>query len=525
MRSSHATLIASLLGLAAALPAQLNGTYLVGSGGNYANIAAAVADLQAVGVAGPVTFLVNANDSGPWTINAFAGQGPANPVLFDALGPVTISGTQPVLTLTGCANVTFRGFDGTFTNTPSSFVINAGTTDCAFTGCDFRATVSTSGAALFNIVGGSGLRIEDSTFGGGYEALYAQAATSFTTVQRCKILGGGFWIMRIAGSDFTLANNFITGNSNYGISAGVSGNTAASTNLKIVHNSVYSSHTSSASQYCTLRWYSAAAGTEVQNNIFCDIYPTATATGFNMWCSGALRPTLMNYNCFRTNYPGTFPVYASANRTLAAWQGLGFDQNSFEADPLFTAPGTTTTDDLTLQPGSPCSMTGTPLALVTTDYFLYPRTPAVSIGAHEQDAGFPASYTGFAAGCAGTAGTPSNTASAPPRLGTSTSITFGNLPAPSAAIALIGLSNTVSAFGPLPLDLSSFGGTGCFARVSADATVFVLGAGGSASLPINTPNDPGMMGLMYYTQALVLDSTLNGLGASMSDAAVAQVGL
>lgn len=65
MRFAPATLIASLLGLAAALPAQLNGTYLVGSGGNYANIAAAVADLQAVGVAGPVTFLVNANDSGP----------------------------------------------------------------------------------------------------------------------------------------------------------------------------------------------------------------------------------------------------------------------------------------------------------------------------------------------------------------------------------------------------------------------------------------------------------------------------
>lgn len=525
MRFLHLVAFASLLGLAAALPAQLSGTYLVGSGGTYANIAAAVADLNANGVSGPVTFLVNGNDSGPWTIGAFAGQGAANPVLFDALGPVTLSGTQPVLTLNGCANVTFRGFDGTFTNTPSSFVINAGTTDCTFTACDFRATVATAGAALFNIVGGTGLRIEDSTFGGGYEALYAQAATSFTTVQRCKILGGGFWIMRIAGADFTLANNFITGNSNYGISAGVSGSTTASTNLKILHNSVYSSHTTSAAQYCTLRWYSAAAGTEVQNNVFCDIYPTTTATGFNMWCSGALRPAVMNYNCFHTNYAGTFPVFAGANRTLAAWQGLGFDLNSFEADPLFTAPGTTTSADLTLQVGSPCSTTGTLLPLVTTDYFQNPRTPAVSIGAHEQDGGTPASYTGFAAGCVGTAGIPSNTASAPPRLGTLASITFGNLPAPSAVIALIGFSNTMSGFGPLPLDLTSFGASGCFARVSADATVFVLGSGGAAVLAMNTPNDPGMIGLQYYTQALVLDSTLNALGASMSDAAVAVVGL
>ena len=525
MRSLHLVALASLLGFAAALPAQLSGTYLVGSGGTYANIAAAVADLTANGVSGPVTFLVNGNDSGPWTIGAFAGQGPANPVLFDALGPVTLSGTQPVLTLNGCANVTFRGFDGTFTNTPSSFVINAGTADCTFTGCDFRATVATTGAALFHIVGGTGLRIEDSTFGGGYEALYAQAATSFTTVQRCKILGGGFWIMRIAGADFTLANNFITGNSNYGISAGVNGSSTTSTNLKILHNTVYSSHTSSAAQYCTLRWYSAAPGSEVLNNIFCDIYPTTTATGFNMWCSGALRPVVMNYNCFYTNYAGTFPVFAGANRTLAAWQGLGFDLNSIQADPLFTAPGPTPADDFTLQVGSPCSTTGTLLPLVATDYFQNPRTPAVSIGAHEQDAGNPASYAVFAAGCAGSAGIPSNTASAPPRLGTLASITFGNLPLPSAVIVLVGFSNTMSGFGPLPLALSSFGAPGCFARVSAEATVFVLGSGGAAVLAMNTPNDPGLIGYQYFTQALVLDSTLNALGASMSDAAVAVVGL
>jgi len=61
---------------AATLPAQLAGAYVVGPAGNYANIAAAIAALTTTGVSGPVTFLVTANDAGPWTLPAFPGQGP-----------------------------------------------------------------------------------------------------------------------------------------------------------------------------------------------------------------------------------------------------------------------------------------------------------------------------------------------------------------------------------------------------------------------------------------------------------------
>lgn len=49
----HPRLVA-VLGLCLAtahLPAQLGGTYLVGPGGNYANLAAAIAALNSVGVA------------------------------------------------------------------------------------------------------------------------------------------------------------------------------------------------------------------------------------------------------------------------------------------------------------------------------------------------------------------------------------------------------------------------------------------------------------------------------------------
>ncbi|MCA8963464.1 MAG: right-handed parallel beta-helix repeat-containing protein [Planctomycetes bacterium] len=509
--------LGTLLGIAAALPAQLSGTYAIGVGGNFPDIAAAVTALNGTGVTGPVTFLVTANDtSGPWTINSFAGQGAANPVLFDALGPITIGGAQTLLTLNGCASVTFRGFNGTFAATPSPFVINAGTTDCVFTGCDFHATVATSGQALFNLIGGSNCRFEDMSFGGGYEALYAQAGNDGTTVERCRITGGGFWTMRMDGTNFTLVNNFISGTSNYGLRAGTS-----CTNLKIWHNSVYSFHPANAgSQFCTLRWYSTAAGTEVVNNIFYDDYPSAT--GNNMWCSGTARPALMDYNCLWSNATTYVPVWASAAQTFASWQGLGFDVNSIAADPQFVAPGATPAD-LTLQPSSPCAQAGTFLIPVLTDFFQAPRTPPVSIGAHEED-GMTASYSTIGAGCPGSVGIATNTASAPPRLGQTATISFGNLPAPYFAFAILGLSNTVSAFGPLPVDLSAYGAPGCFGRVSTDVSIFIVGAAGTASMQASTPNQPYLIGLTYFTQALVFDA-VNPLGAVMSDAAAAVVGL
>lgn len=523
----HPRLVA-VLGLCLAtahLPAQLGGTYLVGPGGNYANLAAAIAALNSVGVAAPVTFVVTANDTGPWTIGTFPGQGPANPVSFDASGAITLGGNQPVLTLNGCANVTVRGFQGSFVGNTNAIVVTGSTSECVFTGCNFQAPSATTGVALINFSGGTNCRIEDSTFGGAYEALNAAVANTGTIVQRCRIIGGGWRIMTLGGTDLTLVDNFITGTTNYGINAGIPGTPSSGINLKIWHNAVYINHPTSGSQYCSLRWYSGAAGTEVVDNIFHDDYPTATTSTFNMWCSGALRPGLMDNNCFWSNQPGYTPFFASANRTLAQWQALGFDANSIQADPLFVAPQATP-PDLSILPGSPCAFAGATLPAVATDFFLAPRTPPVSIGAHEQDSGgAAASYTFFGAGCAGTAGVPSNTISAPPRLGQASVITFGNLPAPYLALALVGLSNTVASFGPLPLDLVVIGAPGCLARVSLEATLFLTGSAGTATLPFATPNQAALLGFTFHTQALVIDPALNAFGASVSDAATAVVGL
>lgn len=522
----HRSLVlATTLALAASLPAQLAGNYTIGPAGSYPNIAAAMAALTTSGVAAPVNFTVLASDTGPWTLGAFPGQGPANPVTFDGLGTAVISGTQPVLTLNGCASVTFRGFQGTFLSTAAAIVVDVGTTDCVFTGCDFTAPSVTSGTGtIFRLLGGSGCTIEDSRFGGAYESINVGLAHTGAVIQRCRIIGGGFWIMRIAGPDCVLANNMITGTSNYGISAGISGNTSSGANIKILHNSILINHTTTGSQYCSLRWYSNPASSEVLNNIFCDLYPTVALTAFNMWCSGALRPAVMDHNCLYSNVPGYFPVFASANRTLRDWQGLGFDANSFQADPMLLT-GTNTPADMTLLPGSPCSATGTPVLSVPIDHFMTARTLPVSIGAHEQEAGPAASYLLLGAGCAGSAGVPSNSISAPVRLGIPSEITFGNLPAPNMAIGVIGLSNTMSNMGPLPLSLAPLGAPGCTAHVSFDSTFFLSGSAGTAGFTLRVPSRVQFLGMVFYTQALVFDPPLNSLGASVSDAAAGIIGV
>jgi hypothetical protein len=525
MSITRALSFAAIGTIAASLPAQLAGTYVVGPGGNYANIAAAIAALG-TGVVAPVTFLVTANDSGPWTIPSFPGQGPNNPVTFEALSaPVTIGGAQPMLTLNGCASVTFRGFSGSFTNTAVAISITGSTADCVFQNCDFTAPATTAGSvALFNFNGSSGCRIEDCTFGGSWEALYCNLATTSLTIQRNRITGGGWWIMRLGGVDVTFANNIVTGNSNYGISCGLTGTPGSGANLKVWHNSFYISHPTTSNQYCSLRWYSTAAGTEVVNNVLVDDFNAPSTSAFNMWCLGAARPTLMNYNCFWSNQPGYSVVFAGANQTLASWQGLGFDANSIQVDPQYVAPAATP-PDLHLQGTSPCAAGGDLLLGVLTDFALAPRTVPVSIGAYEQDGAGTASYTVFGAGCAGSAGVVSNAMSQPPQLGTTPNIVFGNLPATNLAVAILGVSNTVSTAGPLPLPLAFLGMPGCSLRVSPDVTIAVVGAGGTGAVPFPIPNNPIFVGFTFHTQALAIDPGINAFGASMSAAATAVVGL
>ncbi|MBM4059912.1 MAG: PKD domain-containing protein [Planctomycetes bacterium] len=124
----------------------------------------------------------------------------------------------------------------------------------------------------------------------------------------------------------------------------------------------------------------------------------------------------------------------------------------------------------------------------------------------------------FGAGCAGSLGITNLRHAGRPRIGSTLTVNYDNLPL-AAAIIFMGFSNTNSLFGPLPLDLGVYGAPGCSARVSTDATLFLLGAGNAAAWNFGIPNVANLVGVLMYHQALVLDPGFNTFGAVMSDAA------
>jgi len=108
----------------------LSGTYLVGTGGNFATITAAVAHINTQGVAGPVTFLLNndvynvaSGESFPITINQFPGTSLINTVTFKPGLNKTVSieaanlndytGIPAIFKLNGADNIIFDGSNTT----------------------------------------------------------------------------------------------------------------------------------------------------------------------------------------------------------------------------------------------------------------------------------------------------------------------------------------------------------------------------------------------------------------------------
>lgn len=95
----------------------------------------------------------------------------------------------------------------------------------------------------------------------------------------------------------------------------------------------------------------------------------------------------------------------------------------------------------------------------------------------------------------------------------------------SFALLLSGFSNTASAFGALPLGLGGFGMPGCSGRVSPEVVQALGGASNVATFALAVPNQPSLIGVTIYQQALVPDPAVaNAAGMVVSDAVRAVVG-
>jgi hypothetical protein len=136
----------------------------------------------------------------------------------------------------------------------------------------------------------------------------------------------------------------------------------------------------------------------------------------------------------------------------------------------------------------------------------------------------PAIMDTFGTGCAGARGLPFIYMGGQARPGMSFDTRCGNVPDNAVGFWLTGWSNTTANNVPLPLDLSTFGFTGCQLLVSPDETLlFLNGLSSYVRRTWNLPSLPSLAGMTIYTQAAILDATRAG-GMSFSDGGHIRIG-
>lgn len=156
--------------------------------------------------------------------------------------------------------------------------------------------------------------------------------------------------------------------------------------------------------------------------------------------------------------------------------------------------------------------------------------PTFFVESYWLDVAQAASFSNFGSGCAGANGTP-NLAAAPnslPRLGQTFILQLNNLPITGffvTAIPFLGFDNASSGGAPLPRDLGFLGMPGCNQLVDPFQTGFLFTPTGTANWPINVPNLPAFAGFQVHFQALVVDPPANQLGATVTNAGTATLGV
>lgn len=136
----------------------------------------------------------------------------------------------------------------------------------------------------------------------------------------------------------------------------------------------------------------------------------------------------------------------------------------------------------------------------------------------------PGSFQRFGTGCAGTAGLPTIGIAAPPRIGTTVTLSVTNVRALQPGILLFGTSDTSWGSQPLPAPLDGYGMPGCTLWISPDSIESLSTALGTARWSSPIPNRVELLGARFFNQFLLLDPGVNALGVVSSDASVTEIG-
>ncbi len=331
-----------------------------------------------------------------------------------------------------------------------------------------------------------------------------------------------FYIPAVAntvdGAIFTYAGNSLNvpANPNGGshFYAGVSQLVAAVTNFSRAERPVTVTTSAIMSVEFDVCCNYIGAGTPSNNIGSFSLQPSAAATYPNIlarWPTGATNPPpVWNADIVQGPGAGTQVVLADpafqglATNTWHRW-GVTFDLAAGTyLEFRITNGATNTTTVFAPNPPLPLPNPGT-TPLTAFRFFVGGLDNVMAIDNFSLTYG--ASYATFGAGCAGSTGTPTLAGSGLPRLGSTFTVSLGNLPL-SVAVMATGFSNT-AAFGggvPLPFSLAGQGLPNCNLLVDPIAVQFLVGANNSASWNWNIPFVLDFAGINFFNQGVSLDS-------------------
>ena len=120
---------------------------------------------------------------------------------------------------------------------------------------------------------------------------------------------------------------------------------------------------------------------------------------------------------------------------------------------------------------------------------------------------------------------PTLSAQGVPEIGTSFSLALDTAPPSASAALLVGGSNTTWSGLPLPFGLGLLSAPGCSILASGEIIAPVaVGPTGDASVTIDLPNDPALVGAVFYNQFFVVDPPANGLGLAWTNGGAGTIG-
>lgn len=245
------------------------------------------------------------------------------------------------------------------------------------------------------------------------------------------------------------------------------------------------------------------------------IYTSTTAVPLTWTLSFSLGPT-------PAGLVTIVPDPAFTNLPLNTWITVGctVDFRTKEYVNVFIVNGSTRT---VWTPPTPAPLTNQASTLIPTDFRLFTGNLGNLMAFDNVKITWGATYESFGQGCPGAMGVPTLAAAAgsSPTLGTTLSLTLGNLPR-NLAVMCTGFANTM-AFGnlPLPHDLAPNGAPGCSLLVDPLVRTFLIGSGSTATWSLAIPNNTIYLGVPFFNQGVSLDTAAPGAAFSNGGRGVA----